>query len=72
MTNFWALVERSIIIQGLITLTLLGVIIYLTVSGQEVPETIQGAFLVVLGFYFGSKVEHARASSTIQKLQNGE
>lgn len=71
MTNFWELVERSVIIQGIITLCLIGTVIYLTVSQVEVPKLIEALTLLVVGFYFGSKVENATTRKVVDKLTNG-
>lgn len=56
MTNFWSLLKESVIVQGLITLLLTGVILYMYVTGMSVPQELVSAFMLVLGFYFGSKV----------------
>lgn len=59
------LVERSVIVQGIVTLGLVGTVIYLAVCSRPIPELLSQLSLLVLGFYFGSKVglETARASS---------
>lgn len=56
VTNFWSLLKESVIIQGIITLALLGVVLYLYAAGKPVPQELVSAFMLVLGFYFGSKV----------------
>lgn len=55
MTKFWELLQESVLIQASMALGLLGTIIYLTVQGQEVPDILTNGFLLILGFYFGSK-----------------
>lgn len=57
MTTFWELLKSSVLVQAVITLVLLVVICYMYVVGQEVPDTLTSAFMAVLGFYFGSKVQ---------------
>jgi biotin transporter BioY len=59
VSEFWKLVRESVIVQGLVTLALVGSCIYLSVVGQPIPETIQTATMLSLGFYFGSKVTNA-------------
>lgn len=57
MEKFWELLERSVIVQSLLALACLGAIVYLSVTGQDVPEVLVNGFLLILGFYFGSKVQ---------------
>lgn len=60
MDGFWELLKTSVIVQAVITLVLLGTIAYMYATGQEVPDQLVNFFAVVLGFYFGSKVENAK------------
>lgn len=55
MAKFWELLEESVLIQAIMALGLLGTIVYLTVQGREVPDILTNGFLLILGFYFGSK-----------------
>jgi len=71
MNGFWELMERSVILQAVITLALIGLIIYLVVTGQEVPDLVEALTLLVVGFYFGSKVENATTRKVVEKLTNG-
>lgn len=57
MDKFLDLLERSVIVQGVLTLALAGAVIYLCCTGQQVPDLLAGAFVLVLGFYFGSKAQ---------------
>ena len=57
MAKFWELFEESVIVQALITLALVSVVCYLFATGQEVPELRSSSLMLVLGFYFGSKVQ---------------
>lgn len=72
MVKFWELMERSVIIQGVITICLIGVVIYQSVIGVEVSDLIASLTLLVVGFYFGSKVENATTRGVINKLTNGD
>jgi membrane-bound ClpP family serine protease len=66
MQKFWELFRESVIVQALITLCLVGTVCYLVATGQEVPELLSTALMLVLGFYFGSKVQQQ-----ITKLSGG-
>jgi hypothetical protein len=55
--KFWELLNRSVIVQSLITLLFSGTIVYLIVSQMPVPEELWLAFGSILGFYFGTKVQ---------------
>lgn len=46
---------ESTIIQGVVTLILIGAIVYLAVTGQTIPEVLVNAAMIVIGFWFGSK-----------------
>lgn len=59
MRRFWDLVKDSTIIQGLITLSVIGVTCYLWATGQPVPQDLWTADGIILGFFFGSKVQAA-------------
>jgi len=71
MRTFWDLFAQSIILQSLLTVGFGFGALYLWVSGQSVPEEflwvsgqsvpeelLQGLW-VILGFWFGSKSQHA-------------
>ena len=57
MDTFWKLFQESVIVQALITLALVITTCYLVATGQDVPELLSTALMLVLGFYFGSKVQ---------------
>jgi len=56
MRTFWDLLQESVIVQAVITLLVVGAVIYLSVTGQEVPELVSNITGLVVGFYFGSKL----------------
>ena len=58
MSKFWDLVKESVILQGIVTLLLLGVACYLWTMGQEVPEQLSDLLQLVVGFWLGSKVQN--------------
>jgi len=55
MSKFWELLEESVLIQALMALSMLGAIIYLVIQQIPVPDILTNGFLLILGFYFGSK-----------------
>lgn len=71
MTTFWSLLRESVLVQGVITFALIGAVIYLSVTGQEVSDLIASLTLLVVGFYFGSKVENATTKEVVKKYTEG-
>jgi len=55
MAKFWELLEESVLIQAIMALGMLGTIIVLAYQGREIPDILVNGFLLILGFYFGSK-----------------
>lgn len=70
MDKFWELMEESVIVQGIVTVFLLGVVGYLVCTGQPVPDNLNSALMLVLGFYFGSKSQQS-ITKTVKRLGNG-
>jgi hypothetical protein len=58
MNKFWELVKESVIVQGIVTVGLVTSVIYMSIVQIPVPESINTAMMLSLGFYFGSKVQH--------------
>jgi len=54
-SKFIELFETSAIIQGTLALVSIGVIAYLSVTGQDIPEVVVGVVMAIVGFYFGTK-----------------
>jgi len=54
------LIRESVIIQGILTLGLVGAAIGMMLQGREVPRDLWSLVVLVVGFYFGSKVENAK------------
>lgn len=59
--KFLDMLERSIILQGLITAVMVSVCGYLWLTGQSVPDDLQKGLWLVLGFFFGGKVQQGIA-----------
>jgi len=62
MNEFWTLFKESVILQAIITLVILTTVCAMYVTRQTVPENLWSALMLILGFYFGSKVENVKAS----------
>jgi len=52
---FWELLKESVIIQGVMALSIVGAVIYMVVTKQEIPSILLEVLYLILGFYFGSK-----------------
>lgn len=61
------LLKQSVIVQASITFVFTCVIAYLVIMGKPVPEIVNNAYLLILGFYFGSK-SNVQAQATIDKI----
>ncbi len=59
MDKFWELFQQSVIIQGLVTLILVVTLCILFLTGRPIPELLAAIASLVLGFWFGSKSQHA-------------
>jgi hypothetical protein len=59
MAKFWDLLERSVIVQAIITLLVIVTICVLVVTGRAIPEIMSTFASLILGYYFGSKVQLA-------------
>jgi len=57
MSKFWELLQESVIVQGSVTLILVGTICYLAIAGREIPEYLVAASGLALGYFFGSKTQ---------------
>ena len=58
---FWELLRDSIIVQSLVTACLVATFCYLVATGHEVTDAFANLLMLVLGFWFGTKVEHTIA-----------
>jgi len=57
--KFLELLERSVIVQGLVTVGFVGTAMVLYVRGDEVPQALQSVIVLVLGFWFGTKTQYS-------------
>ena len=64
VNRFLDMFERSVIIQAMITLSLIVTLCYLFLTKQPVPELLTQITLLVIGYYFGQKqVNEVRTSA---------
>ena len=47
--------NKLIDVKSIVTLTLTGVMAYLSITGAEVPETFKTIYVMIIGFYFGTQ-----------------
>jgi hypothetical protein len=50
------LLARSVIMQSVLTILVVGAWLYLIVMGKPVPELLETVVGLVVGFFFGSKI----------------
>lgn len=60
MSKFWELLEESVLVSGVIALSCIGAVVYLSVTGQPIPDILVNISMVVVGFFFGGKVQQAQ------------
>ena len=65
--RFFDLVERSIIVQALVTLFLIATTCTLWLTGKTPPSELIYLTFAVLGFWFGSKIENAKLTNRSKK-----
>lgn len=56
------LFQQSVIMQGSISLVVIGIWGYMLVTGQEVPAELSAVVTLVIGFFFGSKLALSQAT----------
>lgn len=69
MKKLLELIERSVILQAVITVMLIGCFVWLLAQGMPVPENLDRAVFLILGFYFGAKLAETNGRR-IQKAVN--
>lgn len=55
MDCFWDEFSKSTIVSGALALTIWGVICYLAVTAQPVPEIMYFGGAAIIGYFFGAK-----------------
>ena len=67
MKEFWQLLRDSIITQSLLALIVVATVATLVVAGREVPPELWAITTLMLGFFFGAKVQQAQTRATHTK-----
>ena len=56
---FWELFKQSIIMQAVLSTVITVTICCMYVAGREVPIELVSAWMLSLGFFFGTKIQSA-------------
>jgi len=64
--KFLELLAQSTIVQGLVTFALVTAVCYLSIMQLQVPDSLNAAMMLALGYYFGTKSQQV-ISSAIKK-----
>jgi FtsH-binding integral membrane protein len=59
MEKFAELLEESVIVSGLIALMCIGSVCGLAVMSRPIPDVLINIAMIVVGFFFGGKVQQA-------------
>lgn len=70
MATFWNLLERSIIVQSIVTLMLVTAVVFMYVTAKEVPSDLTSLMLLVLGFWFGAKSSNQMTTQALKKIKS--
>lgn len=57
------LFQSSVIMQGTLSLMVVGLWGYMLVTGQEIPDDLSSVVMLVIGFFFGSKLALAQSAN---------
>lgn len=68
------MLEKSIIVSGIIALACVGAVIYLAITGQTIPELLQNVTLIIVGFFFGAKSQNTGTQAYVWRkiMDSGE
>lgn len=62
MATFWRLFEQSVIVQAVVTAALIITVCVMYIMQTPIPSELLNLVLVVLGFWFGSKVGYVQGN----------
>ena len=62
MAKFWELFAESVVVSSIIALSCVGALIYLAVCAKPIPDILVNVTMIVVGFFFGGKVQAAQAT----------
>ena len=71
MENVRDLIEKGVIVQGVLVIMIAGTYCYMTATGQPAPEALERLLWGIVGFYFGSQgsvVAMKKVETYLQKL----
>jgi len=74
MKRFWDLLEKSIIVQGTVTLAMTAVLIQQIITTGDVSKTLLSIISLIYGFWFGTmsqKSTGAIVRDEMQKMSGG-
>ncbi len=60
---------ESSLIQGILALMVMTAIIYMAVTGQQIPDVLGNIAALVVGFYFGQKVQQGAEKLARQMMK---
>lgn len=67
MKAFYDALRESIITQAVLTVGIWGVVLFMFATGQTPPDPLMGGAMLILGFYFGSKVGYPQGQQSMMK-----
>lgn len=67
--RFVELLRESVIVQGLLTLGFAGTYLGLAIAGKNIPSELSQGLWVVLGFWFGVKVQHGVDLQSMRRMR---
>jgi len=66
---FWELVEKGVITQRVIALSLTGIIAYLWITGKPVPNELKNIYMIIIGFFFSSEISQLFIKHLLEELR---
>ena len=69
MDTFWKLFKESVIMSGFITISCISVMLFLVATGQPVPDILSNTVMIVVGFFFGGKLQQA---ASVDRTREGD
>lgn len=70
VATFLSLLRESVIVQALITFAIVATVCVMVATGIPVPDSIDRAMILILGFYFGTKSNAAARTATAEAHTN--
>lgn len=68
MVSFFERLFANVGVQDVIAMAFTGVVCFLWLTGQEVPEGLLNVTLIIIGFFFGDKNAQRTQASTAEML----